>query len=112
MLLAWWSVCALIAAGVGLFAFWPVLVKSKTTRMASNDFQIYQRLIQERERLMANLLDLENDYAIQKISKEDCEILRVDLLTEVADATSKISAFEAQNPVLNRILSDLKGDQK
>lgn len=112
MLLAWWSVCVLITAGVGLFAFWPVLFKSKTNQMASKDFQSYQRLIQERERLMSNLMDLETDYSIQKISKEDCEILKLDLLADVAEISSKISDFESSNSTLNGILTELRGGQK
>ena len=111
MLIAWWTVCALICLVAGVFTIWPLVESSSSGAKTASSFQDYQRLVQERERLMLNLLDLETDFSIGKIGSNDFEPLKWELLADVSAVDAKIRHFETEDPRLSKILEDLKDVQ-
>lgn len=108
MLIAWWTVCALLCLLAIGYTLWPLLGRSSSGAKTVSSFQDYQRLVQERERLMLNLLDLETDFSIGKISSTDFEPLKWELLADIGSIDAKIRHFETEDLRLSKILQDLK----
>ena len=108
MEVALYTVCAIVALIPTALTFWPLLSSSVSKVSASTGFQKYQRLIQERERLMLNLQDLENDHATNKVSETDFKTLRLELMGEISRLYDEILTIEAKDPHLSQILREVR----
>jgi hypothetical protein len=65
----------------------PILVESKEDRGATNEVDA---LLAEKERLFAAILDLDQAHELKKISDQDYEINRNQLLHQAADLMQKL----------------------
>lgn len=108
MMLAFLSVIVCIMLFVGLFVFFPIWHPPENPSGTEKEFQAYQSLVHEQDIVFENLKELELDRQMQKLSEEDYQRLKTQLMSEALDASRKIEAFEKASSILQSIEQDLR----
>lgn len=108
MTLALVATCGLITL-IFLMALLSQRSRARTQTPASlKSVQSLRVLIQEQERLLSNLQDLEQDLSIGKLSPEDHHQLRDETLLVLESIYSQIDELESRDPFLSKIASEIK----
>jgi len=106
-----YSILLILLLGLSLgYVFWPWIyrIASDGKNIETNDLGEYPTKIYERENLFESLKDLELDFQTLKLSKEDYDEMRADLMNKLGKILEEIDAIEHSHPTLREILRDLK----
>lgn len=112
MILAFAMTALLLVFAWLFFIFWPWIephISETQTRATLNSaLQDYQNLIQEREFLLENLKDLEQDHQAHKIEEADYESIRSELFGNISETLNRIKSLESSHPLMKSIEKDLE----
>ena len=97
----------ILAAASILITLWPLLELKPGGYKPKDILRELERLLFERERLLSNLKDLELDRQMKKISGEDYEDLKNQLMSEAGGIYSALDRVEKETLVLKQIDRDL-----
>lgn len=95
MALALYTLYGLLVMGLLASLLYPLLTEESRSSQAGVMLR-YRGLVDERERLLQNLADLQQDLQLEKVSASDYDLIRADLLNEVANLMNSIERLEAE----------------
>jgi hypothetical protein len=87
--------------------FWPLIEYKPVAQAPRTTLREFERLLFEKERYLLNLKDLEMDRNMGKMSEDDYQNLRTQLLSEAAAIYSALEKLE-KKPLFHKIEEDLK----
>jgi len=113
MILAFLSILLVILIGVFFFIFWPVFEKTSSyKRLQKRDsFLEWQKLIQEKEVLLDNLKELQLDFQMDKLGKNDFESLKSKLMLELTELMKRVESLEQTDQFLQKVYADLEREK-
>lgn len=111
MLLSFSVVAFLMLAFVVLFIFWP-FVDPESTRVdelsRESQLEAYRSLLQQRELSLQSLADVELDESMGKLTQEDFQSIKEDLLKEIAELDRRLQLLEESDPFLSKVHQELQ----
>ncbi len=102
------TVVALLIASLFFFILLPFFLWAPAHESATQRWLRYQKLYQEKQRLLEHLKDIELDHQLDKLNDQDHDGLRQSSLLELTKLYQEIEDFEKSDPVLLRIEKDMK----
>ena len=87
--------CALLGGGVIIAICVPLFRKESTLESAIIEETEWDLLLRKKERLLANIQDLDFEYKCEKLSEGDYTQVRKEMASEVATVLEQIHSLEA-----------------
>ena len=88
-------------------AFWP-LIGTRRKNIWRSSIDELDSLLQEKEMILMNLRDLDQDLQVDKVNRLEYEELKADLLEKAASIYAAIENLELKDPLITQIEADLR----
>lgn len=107
MALALAALGVVLGLSVVLTVLWPLFEAAPSSALNETGFREYERLHQERERLMENIQDLELDKTLHKIDEADYQQLKKNLILELSRLYELIDRREKSDVFLKKVNQEI-----
>lgn len=99
-----------VLAFIAFFVLWPWFFKNNSSVgvQSHQSFEAYRRYYQTRDALMESMKDLEIDFQMGKLSREDHAELKGQLAQQLVKCAEQIHQLEKADPFFQAIESDLR----